>query len=160
MIQGSGRCAAVGNQIGDEQRGLAPVSTSTAWWNGTWPGVSRTEIPGQHLAVAVQQPPAVRGGDRLEVVRQIARPGALVGVAGELELAALHDVGGVGERRAGRGAAGSFSSSGSMRGVAAGMVEVQMGVDDPAHVRAAGTRRRPARPPAGWRPPVPAFSTP
>src|SRR5688572_25070852 len=46
--------------------------------------------PGQHLAIAIQQTPAVSRDDRLEVVREITGSGAFIGMAGELELAALH----------------------------------------------------------------------
>src|SRR5439155_1271951 len=49
--------------------------------------------PGQHLRLAVDQPE----GDGLEIVPQVARRGALVGVPGEVQLALLHDVGCRGE---------------------------------------------------------------
>ena len=148
MIHGSGRCAAVGIRSAMKTAVSPPLCTSTAL---VVRHVARREPhrdPGQHLDVAFQQLPAARRRDGLEVGRQVARPGALVGVAGELELAALHDVGGVG--KPGRSAgAGRPSGSGSAR-VAAGMVEVQVGVDHPAHI-AGGTRRSRARPPAGSR---------
>ena len=45
--------------------------------------VSRREADrdsGEHLLIAVQQPPAIGGGDGLEVGCQIAGPGAFIGV--------------------------------------------------------------------------------
>ena len=73
--------------------------TITDWCQGTWPGVTRTRDAGQDLAVALEQPELPGLVHRLEVVREVARPGPLVGVRRELELAALHHVGGVGERQ-------------------------------------------------------------
>ena len=156
MIQGSGRWAAVGIRSATN----AAVSPPSLHQHRLVPGhVARGEPdrdPRQHLAVALQQPPAARRRDRLEVVRQVARPGALVGVAGELELAALHHVGGVGKGRAARARRGIvLQLRDRMRGVAAGVVEVQVGVDDPAHVAGQEPGGRPARPRAGWRPPAP-----
>src|SRR5438034_2412421 len=63
----------------------------------------------------------------LEVVGQIARRGTLVRMSGELELPPLHHVAGIGEARQHRASAVPVR-------VAARVIEVEMGVDDPAHV--------------------------
>ena len=95
----------------------------------------------QHVPVALEQPPPLGGGDRLEVVGEIARAGALVGVPGELELPLLHHVGGVGERGP-HVAPRVVLQLGVQRGVAAGVIEVEVGVDHPAHVARQDARRR------------------
>src|SRR5437899_4395471 len=65
--------------------------------------------------------------DGLEVVREIARLRALVGVARELELPPLHHVGRLRE-------CGEDAPLAGTPGVASRVVEVQVGVDHPAHL--------------------------
>ena len=89
-----------------------------------------------------RQRPAAATGSKLG--GQVAGAGALVGVAGELELVALHDIGGVGEGQAWRG-----GGSAAPQGIAPGMVEMQVGVDHPAHLLRPMPRGARARPPAG-----------
>ena len=98
-------------------------------------------MPGQNLPVALEQPPALGGGDRLVVVGEIARAGALVGAAGELELPLLHHVGRVGERGP-HVAPRVVLQLGVQRGVAARVVEVEVRIDDPADVARQMPRRR------------------
>jgi len=40
-----GRCADVGTRSARKHARSPPLSTSTDWWNGTWPGVGRQRIP-------------------------------------------------------------------------------------------------------------------
>src|SRR2546426_4862778 len=70
----------------------------------------------------------------MEVVPQVAGGGALVGVPRELELALLDDV-----RR--RGEAGPPRPCLVAKGVAAGVVEMEVRVDHPAHVAGRVTQR-------------------
>src|SRR3954454_15833026 len=82
---------------------------------------------GQNLALTLYEVESGRFGDGNEVVREIAPRGALVGVSSKLVLAALNDVPRVRKRKAN-------IAIRIANGVAAGVVEVEMGVDDECDV--------------------------
>src|SRR5919108_906433 len=79
-----------------------------------------------------------RKGYRLEVRRQVARRRALVGMTGELELAALHHVGSVWEGDSDLTPSTTSRTSTILHnlpvGIPSGMIEMQVTVDHPAHV--------------------------
>ena len=133
MIQGSGRWAVVGIEVGHECRGLAPVSNQHDLVPRHVARRHPHRDPRQHVPIAFEKPPARSRGDRLEVRRQVAGAGALVGLSGEVELAFLHHVGGVREGRPDV-APWVILQIGIHRGVPAGMVEMEMGVDHPFDV--------------------------
>src|SRR5215208_1709751 len=76
-----------GEQIADEDSGLAAALDQQHLVIGHVPGSHSGPDPGKDFAVTVQQPPAIRGHYWVEVMRQVTGPGALVGVAGKLQLA-------------------------------------------------------------------------
>ncbi len=79
-----------------------------------------------HLRVAVQQAEAPGLPNGHVVLRQVGRPGAIVGVHGIGELQALQPVFGVGECR--------HQLAVFQRGVAAAVIGVQMRIDHDIHV--------------------------
>src|SRR3954468_19902684 len=82
---------------------------------------------GGNLPLAIDEVEAFRLSDRHEIVREVAARRPLVRVRGELVLAALHDIAGLWKR-------GADFAARRTQGVAAGVVEVQMGIDDECNV--------------------------
>jgi hypothetical protein len=82
----------------------------------------------------------MRRHDGLEVVRQVAGTGALVGVPGKFELALLDHIGGIGIGRSDV-PPGIIFQVRVHAGISPSMVEVQMGVDHPRDI----TRQKPRR---------------
>src|SRR3954466_823166 len=78
---------------------------------------------GGNLPLAIDEVEAFRLSDRREIVREGAARRPLVRVRGELVLAALHDIAGLWKRNA------DFAAR-RTEVFAAGVVEVQMGIDD------------------------------
>src|SRR2546426_9265504 len=86
---------------------------------------------GQGLRLAVDE----RERDRLEVGREVARRRALVGVARELQLAPLDDVASLWEAQ-------SDATRRIAGGIAARVIEMQVGIDHPADVGVGETQVR------------------
>src|SRR5688572_4354099 len=131
------------DQVGDERGGLAAVLDQYRLVPRHVARRHPREDAREHLGVAVQHLELPGVGDGLEVGAEVARAGALVGLPGELEVAALDDVGRV--RKGGAEDALVVADAGGVAvGVAARMVEVEMGIDDPLHVggRVAGIVQR------------------
>src|SRR5687768_951494 len=82
---------------------------------------------GNDLLLSAHDLEAPRGADRLPVIREIARRGSFVGVRRPVQLALLHDVARVAEAQPDLTAL-------VLPRVAAGMVEMQVAVDDERNV--------------------------
>src|SRR5213594_2351871 len=111
------------HQVRDKARALAPTLDHDGLVIGDVPGRGNAADARQYVDLPLHR----LEPDGLEVVREIARLGALVGVARELELPPLHHVGRL--RKCGEDAPLAGAP-----GVASRVVEVQVGVDHPAHL--------------------------
>src|SRR6266542_3021985 len=92
---GERQVSARGHEVRKEARALPATFHQYGLVEGHVAGRGKAADPRQHLRFAVDQ--LERHG--LEVVREVARGGPLVGVAREVELPLLHHVAGPGERR-------------------------------------------------------------
>ena len=107
-----------GHQVGDETGLLARALEQDRLVIGHMTGCRDPADAGQDFGVAVDQ----LERHAREVVWQVTARGALIGVRGKVQLAALHDVACV------------RKCESLARQVAAGVIEMQVRVDDPADV--------------------------